>query len=96
MKKTSLISQQPSLEERVRDIAIATRNTKRNKGVYRNILLHGPPGTGKTLFSKVSKTVEMLQVEQKFFKMFSAAIVPGRGAAPPQDIFVFFVAEQAF
>ncbi|XP_078486551.1 ATPase family AAA domain-containing protein 3-like isoform X2 [Ciona intestinalis] len=42
----------PTLEERVRDIAIATRNTKRNKGVYRNILLHGPPGTGKTLFSK--------------------------------------------
>uniref|UniRef100_H2Z982 AAA+ ATPase domain-containing protein n=1 Tax=Ciona savignyi TaxID=51511 RepID=H2Z982_CIOSA len=43
---------QPTLEERVRDIAIATRNTKKNKGVYRNILLHGPPGTGKTLFSK--------------------------------------------
>jgi len=42
----------PTLEERVRDIAIATRNTKRNKGVYRNIMLHGPPGTGKTLFSK--------------------------------------------
>uniref|UniRef100_H2Z981 AAA+ ATPase domain-containing protein n=1 Tax=Ciona savignyi TaxID=51511 RepID=H2Z981_CIOSA len=42
----------PTLEERVRDIAIATRNTKKNKGVYRNILLHGPPGTGKTLFSK--------------------------------------------
>lgn len=44
----------PTLEERIRDIAISTRNTKQNKGVYRNILLHGPPGTGKTLFSKVN------------------------------------------
>lgn len=42
----------PSLEERTRDIAIATKNTKYNKGMYRNILLHGPPGTGKTLFAK--------------------------------------------
>ncbi|XP_048417342.2 ATPase family AAA domain containing 3 [Stegostoma tigrinum] len=42
----------PKLEERVRDIAIATRNTKSNKGLYRNILMYGPPGTGKTLFAK--------------------------------------------
>uniref|UniRef100_A0A6I8SCJ1 ATPase family, AAA domain containing 3A n=1 Tax=Xenopus tropicalis TaxID=8364 RepID=A0A6I8SCJ1_XENTR len=42
----------PKLEERVRDIAIATRNTKANKGLYRNILMYGPPGTGKTLFAK--------------------------------------------
>ncbi|XP_012662802.1 ATPase family AAA domain-containing protein 3 isoform X1 [Otolemur garnettii] len=42
----------PSLEARVRDIAIATRNTKRNKSLYRNILMYGPPGTGKTLFAK--------------------------------------------
>ncbi|KAK7081805.1 protein of unknown function (DUF3523) [Halocaridina rubra] len=42
----------PNVEERVRDIAIATKNTKFNKGMYRNILLHGPPGTGKTLFAK--------------------------------------------
>ncbi|KAI3356701.1 hypothetical protein L3Q82_003386 [Scortum barcoo] len=40
------------LEERVRDIAIATRNTRQNKGLYRNILMYGPPGTGKTLFAK--------------------------------------------
>ncbi|XP_058291154.1 ATPase family AAA domain-containing protein 3B isoform X3 [Hylobates moloch] len=42
----------PSLEARVRDIAIATRNTKKNGGLYRHILLYGPPGTGKTLFAK--------------------------------------------
>ncbi|CAM9747262.1 unnamed protein product [Lampetra fluviatilis] len=42
----------PRLEERVRDIAIATRNTRSNRGLYRNILMYGPPGTGKTLFAK--------------------------------------------
>ncbi|KAI0230377.1 ATPase family AAA domain-containing protein 3-A [Lamellibrachia satsuma] len=42
----------PSLEERLRDIAIATRHTKKNKGYYRNILFYGPPGTGKTMFAK--------------------------------------------
>uniref|UniRef100_A0A3B5KCY2 ATPase family AAA domain containing 3A n=1 Tax=Takifugu rubripes TaxID=31033 RepID=A0A3B5KCY2_TAKRU len=42
----------PSLEERVRDIAIATRNTRQNRGLYRNVLMYGPPGTGKTLFAK--------------------------------------------
>ncbi|ELR61354.1 ATPase family AAA domain-containing protein 3 [Bos mutus] len=42
----------PSLEARVRDIAIATRNTKKNQSLYRNVLMYGPPGTGKTLFAK--------------------------------------------
>lgn len=43
---------EPQLEERLRDIAIATKNTKQNKGMFRNILMHGAPGTGKTLFAK--------------------------------------------
>lgn len=42
----------PELESRLRDIAITTRNTKRNHGFFRNVLFHGPPGTGKTLFAK--------------------------------------------
>uniref|UniRef100_A0A673ZEQ2 ATPase family AAA domain containing 3A n=1 Tax=Salmo trutta TaxID=8032 RepID=A0A673ZEQ2_SALTR len=41
-----------SVKERVHNIAIATRNTRQNKGLYRNILMYGPPGTGKTLFAK--------------------------------------------
>lgn len=43
---------QPSLEERLREIAVSTRNTKSNNGLFRNLLMYGPPGTGKTLFAK--------------------------------------------
>lgn len=43
---------QPSLEGKLSEITIATRNTKKNKGMYRNLLMYGPPGTGKTLFAK--------------------------------------------
>jgi len=42
----------PTLESRLGDVAIATLNTKKNRGMYRNILMYGPPGTGKTLFAK--------------------------------------------
>ena len=42
----------PQLEERLREVAIATRQTKQNRGFYRNILFYGPPGTGKTMFAK--------------------------------------------
>jgi len=42
----------PSLEARLRDVALATKNTKLNRGMYRNLLFHGPPGTGKTMFAK--------------------------------------------
>ncbi|KIH46971.1 ATPase, AAA family [Ancylostoma duodenale] len=42
----------PNLERQLRDIAITTANTRRNKGLFRNVLFYGPPGTGKTLFAK--------------------------------------------
>ncbi|XP_077302521.1 ATPase family AAA domain containing bor [Arctopsyche grandis] len=43
---------EPKLEEKLRDVAIATKNTRNNRGMYRNLLMHGPPGCGKTLFAK--------------------------------------------
>jgi len=43
---------EPGLEARLRDVAIATKNTKLNGGMYRNLLFYGPPGTGKTMFAK--------------------------------------------
>ena len=43
---------EPSLEERLREVAVSTRNTKANKGLFRNLLMYGAPGTGKTLFAK--------------------------------------------
>ncbi|CAI5442996.1 unnamed protein product [Caenorhabditis angaria] len=42
----------PALEKRLRDIAITTSNTRRNNGLFRNVMFYGPPGTGKTLFAK--------------------------------------------
>merc|ERR1711872_905119 len=42
----------PALETRLRDVALATKNTKLNRGMYRNLLFYGPPGTGKTMFAK--------------------------------------------
>uniref|UniRef100_A0A1I8AKG7 AAA domain-containing protein n=1 Tax=Steinernema glaseri TaxID=37863 RepID=A0A1I8AKG7_9BILA len=42
----------PALESRLRDVAITTKNTRRNHGLFRNVLFYGPPGTGKTLFAK--------------------------------------------
>jgi hypothetical protein len=48
-----VFSSQPRLEERLRRVATATANTKRNRAPFRHLLLHGPPGTGKTLFAKV-------------------------------------------
>jgi ATPase family AAA domain-containing protein 3A/B len=35
---------EPKLEERLREIALATKNTKVNYGLFRNVMFHGPPG----------------------------------------------------
>ena len=48
-----ILQLKPKLEERLREIALSTKNTKINKGLFRNLLMYGPPGTGKTLFAKV-------------------------------------------
>ena len=50
-----LLPSQPQFESHLRSLARATINTKRNSGVYRNVLMYGPPGTGKTMFAKVGK-----------------------------------------
>ncbi|XKL67925.1 hypothetical protein PGB90_003416 [Kerria lacca] len=78
----------PKLEERLRDIAIATKNTKRNRGMYRNILMYGPPGTGKTMFVKISHRM-YVQFENEFFLQKLAthsgmdyAILTGGDVAP--------------
>lgn len=39
-------------KERILQLALATRNTKRSSAPYRHVLLHGPPGTGKTLIAR--------------------------------------------
>jgi len=56
----------PTIEEELRDVAIATRNTKTNKSFYRNFMFYGPPGTGKTLFAK-----RLAQHSGMDFAMFS-------------------------
>ena len=43
----------------MRSLAKSTINTKRNGGLYQNILMYGPPGTGKTMFAKVHVHVIM-------------------------------------
>lgn len=49
----NLFDPQPQFEQRMRSLAKATIHTKKNGGVYRNVLMYGPPGTGKTMFAKV-------------------------------------------
>lgn len=38
---------EPSLDSRLRRIAVSTANTKKNNAPFRHLLLHGPPGTGE-------------------------------------------------
>ncbi|XP_050660877.1 ATPase family AAA domain-containing protein 3C-like [Macaca thibetana thibetana] len=62
----------PSLEAQVRNMAIATRNTQKNHGLYRNVLMYGPPGTGKTLVAK----------NLALYSGMDYAIMTGRDVAP--------------
>ena len=43
---------QRNLESRVKHLAVATANTRKNSAPFRNVMLYGPPGTGKTMAAK--------------------------------------------
>lgn len=75
----------PVLENRLRDIAIATKNTRLNKGFYRNLLMYGPPGTGKTLFSKVRVFKIMNSNYSGSITRMMTEEVEGRGASLVPD-----------
>lgn len=75
----------PSIEEELRDVAIATRNTKLNKSFYRNFMFYGPPGTGKTLFAK-----RLAQHSGMDFAMFSGGDVGPMGRAAVSHIHKIF------
>lgn len=39
----------PTPRNRVRQLAMATANTRTNQAPFQNMLFYGPPGTGKTM-----------------------------------------------
>jgi len=43
---------EPTLHTRLSNLALSTKNTKKNGAPYRHMMLYGPPGTGKTMFAK--------------------------------------------
>lgn len=75
----------PAIEEELRDVAIATRNTKMNKSFYRNFMFYGPPGTGKTLFAK-----RLAQHSGMDFAMFSGGDVGPMGKSAVSHIHKIF------
>lgn len=75
----------PAIEEELRDVAIATRNTKVNKSFYRNFMFYGPPGTGKTLFAK-----RLAQHSGMDFAMFSGGDVGPMGRSAVSHIHKIF------
>lgn len=75
----------PAIEEELRDVAIATRNTKMNKSFYRNFMFYGPPGTGKTLFAK-----RLAQHSGMDFAMFSGGDVGPMGRTAVSHIHKIF------
>lgn len=75
----------PAIEEELRDVAIATRNTKLNKSSYRNFMFYGPPGTGKTLFAK-----RLAQHSGMDFAMFSGGDVGPMGRSAVSHIHKIF------
>lgn len=75
----------PAIEEELRDVAIATRNTKMNKSFYRNFMFYGPPGTGKTLFAK-----RLAQHSGMDFAMFSGGDVGPMGRSAVSHIHKIF------
>ncbi|KAJ8631954.1 hypothetical protein MRB53_025290 [Persea americana] len=42
----------PSLQQRIKQLAGATANTKAHQAPFRNMLFYGPPGTGKTMAAR--------------------------------------------
>ena len=60
---------EPTLEARLRDVAIATKNTKQNNGMYRNLLFYGPPGNQYFEFYLVSQKV-LVKISQQSLPIF--------------------------
>lgn len=42
----------PELEQKLEQLAVATKNTKKHNAPFRHVMFYGPPGTGKTLVAR--------------------------------------------